>query len=162
MLDDLDELFARLRVAAAPAEIEVLQNGIWQLWLTTADVALDKELESGMRALQAGDHALAIAHFTRIIEANPEFPEGWNKRATAYYLRGEYRASLADIGETLRREPRHFGALWGQAIMLRQLGEYRRALHILGRLAAICPHLPGLQEQQLSLREQLEEGGLSE
>ncbi|OGX85444.1 hypothetical protein [Hymenobacter glacialis] len=69
---------------------------------------------------------------------------------------------MADIRETLRREPRHFGALWGQATMLRQLGEYRRALRILARLAAICPHLPGLQEQQLSLREDLEGGGLSE
>ena len=162
MLNDLDDLFARLRLATAPAEIEVLQNGIWQLWLATTDAALDKELETGMRALQAGDHALAIAHFTRIIEARPDFAEGWNKRATARYLRGEYRASLADIGETLRREPRHFGALWGQATMLRQLGEYRRALRVLGRLAAICPHLPGLQEQQLGLREQLEEDGLLE
>ena len=43
--------------------------------------------------------------------------------------------------------------------MLRQLGEYRRALGILSKLSAICPHLPGLHEQQLSLREQLEEGG---
>ncbi|OGX83288.1 hypothetical protein BEN47_17565 [Hymenobacter lapidarius] len=155
----LDELFSRLQVAAAPAEIEVLQNGIWQVWLATGDVALDKELEAGMRAMQAGDHALAIAHFTSIIEAKPDFAEGWNKRATAYYLRGEYRASLADIRETLRREPRHFGALWGQATMLRQLGEYRRALRILARLAAICPHLPGLQEQQLSVREEMEDNG---
>ncbi len=158
----LDELFARLRLAAAPAEIEVLQNGIWQVWLATGEAALDKELETGMRAMQAGDHAPAIAHFTRIIEVKPDFAEGWNKRATAYYLRGEYRASLADIRETLRREPRHFGALWGQAIMLRQLGDYRRALRVLARLAAICPHLPGLQEQQLSVREDLEGGRLLE
>ena len=62
--------------------------------------------------------------FDEIIAAAPHLAEGWNKRATAYYQRGDYRASLADIAETLRREPRHFGALWGQADMLRQLGEY--------------------------------------
>jgi len=155
----LDELFAQLRTATAPTEIEALQNGIWQLWLATGDVALDKELEAGMRALQAGDQTLAIEHFNRLISLSPDFTEGWNKRATAYYLRGEYRASLDDVAETLRREPRHFGALWGQAGILRQLGEYRRALHVLDRLSAICPHLPGLAEQRLSLREQLEEGG---
>lgn len=160
MNSDLDELFACLRLATAPAEIEVLQNGIWQLWLTTGDLALDKELEAGMRSLQASEHTLAIAHFTHLIEAKPEFMEAWNKRATAYYLRGEYRASLHDIAETLRREPRHFGALWGQAAILQQLGDYQRALQVLARLAAVCPHLPGLQEQQLSLREQLEEGGI--
>jgi tetratricopeptide (TPR) repeat protein len=162
MFDDLDDLFARLRLATAPAEIETLQNGIWQLWLTTNDLVLDKELEAGMRAMQAADQTLAITYFTRIIQQNPAFAEAWNKRATAHYLRGEYRASLADIAETLRREPRHFGALWGQAGILRQLGEYQRALRVLGRLAAICPHLPGLHEQQLALRERLEDGGLLE
>ncbi|MBD2769051.1 tetratricopeptide repeat protein [Hymenobacter sp. BT664] len=154
----LDDLFARLRLATAPAEIETLQNGIWQWWLTTNDLGLDKELEAGMRAMQAADYTLAIQHFTRIIQLRPDFAEGWNKRATAHYLRGEYRASLADIAETLRREPRHFGALGGQADILRQLGEYRRALRVLDRLAAICPYLPGLPEQRLSLRERLEDG----
>ena len=155
----LDDLFARLRLATAPAEIEALQNGIWQLWLTTDDVALDKELEAGMRAMQAADHTSAIAAFTRIIQLQPDFAEAWNKRATAYYLRGEYRASLTDIAETLRREPRHFGALGGQASILQQLGDYPHALQVLGRLAAICPHLPGLREQQLALREQLDGDG---
>ena len=111
----LDDLFARLRLATAPAEIEALQNGIWQVWLSSGNTALDEQLEAGMRAMQAGEHTAAIACFTDIIQLNPNFTEAWNKRATAYYLRGEYRASLADIAETLYREPRHFGALWGQA-----------------------------------------------
>ncbi|MDO7845246.1 tetratricopeptide repeat protein [Hymenobacter sp. M29] len=155
----LDDLFAQLRTATAPAEIEALQSGIWQVWLTSGDVAIDKELEAGMRALQAEDHTLAIKHFTRIIQLKPEFAEAWNKRATAYYLRGEYRASLLDIAETLRREPRHFGALWGQASILRQLGDLGHALRVLNRLSAVCPHMAGLQEQQLHLRERLADGG---
>ena len=154
----LDDLFAQLRTAAAPAEIEALQNGIWQVWLATGDVALDKELEAGVRALNAADYTRAIGHFDALVTTAPDFAEGWNKRATAYYLRGDYRASLADIAETLRREPRHFGALWGQAAILRQLAEPRRALRVLKQLEALCPNLPGLREQQLALREQLEDG----
>ncbi|UOQ98611.1 tetratricopeptide repeat protein [Hymenobacter sp. 5317J-9] len=155
----LDDLFAQLRTATAPAEIEALQSGIWQLWLSSGDAALDKELEAGMRAMQAEDHTLAIALFTHILQINPDFAEAWNKRATAHYLRGEYKASLEDIAETLLREPRHFGALWGKAGILRQLGDYRRALRTLDRLAALCAHLPGLPEQQLALRELLEDSG---
>ncbi|MBO2010614.1 tetratricopeptide repeat protein [Hymenobacter negativus] len=154
----LDDLFARLRLATTPAEIETLQNGIWQLWLTTGDVALDKELEAGMRALQAEEFTVAIKHFTYIIQLNPNFTEAWNKRATAYYLRGDYRASLADINETLLREPRHFGALWGQYSILQQLGFIRQALKSITKLSAICPHTPGLREREHDLREQLEEG----
>lgn len=154
----LDDLFARLRLATAPAEIEALQNGIWQLWLSSGDVALDKEMEVGMRAMQADDLAMAIRQFTKIILLNPDFTEAWNKRATAHYVRGEHRASLADIAETLRREPRHFGALWGRAAILRELGDYRHALTALNSLSAICPGIPGLRAQQLSLEERLEEG----
>ena len=155
----LDDLFTRLRLATAPLEIEALQNGIWQLWLSTGDQGLDKALEAGMRALSAGEYTAAIAQFDLLITAMPEYAEGWNKRATAYYLRGEYRASLLDIAETLRREPRHFGALSGQATILRQLGEPARALRVLNRLADLCPSLPGLAEQRRELREWLEENG---
>ena len=158
----LDDLFARLRTATAPLEIEALQSGIWQAWLSTGDHALDKTLEAGMRAMSAGDHTRAIQEFGQLITAAPDYAEGWNKRATAYYLRGEYRASLLDIAETLRREPRHFGALSGQATILRQLGENRRALRVLNRLAGICPHLPGLTAQHRELRERLEEDGSQE
>ena len=162
MLNDLDDLFARLRLATAPAEIEALQNGIWQLWLTSDDLTLDKALEAGMRAMQAADYTLAIEHFTHIIQLRPAFAEAWNKRATAQYLRGSYRAALADIAETLSREPRHFGALWGQASILRQLGEPHRALVTLSRISAICSNFPGLSEQLHNLREQAENGGFSE
>ncbi|RYU78295.1 tetratricopeptide repeat protein [Hymenobacter persicinus] len=151
----LDALFDQLRTATVPAEIEALQNGIWQLWLETGDALLDKQLEAGMRALAADDYTLAIHEFSAIIEARPAFAEGWNKRATARYLRGEYRTSLLDIAETLRREPRHFGALAGWATILRMLGDDRGALHVLQRLARICPHLPGLQSQLRDLQDRL-------
>ena len=157
MLNDLDELFVRLREAAVPAEIEALQNGLWQLWLTTGEQSLDKYLEAGMRALAAGNYTQAIADFTALIELQPAYAEGWNKRATAYYLRGEYRASLADVRETLRREPRHFGALAGSANMLRTLADYQGTLRILRRLELLCPHWPGLQNQLRELRDQLGE-----
>lgn len=153
----LDELFLRLRTATAPLEIEALQQGIWQLWLETDDVALNKHLESGMRALAAEDYARAIADFSWIIEQHPGYPEGWNKRATAYYLRGEYRASLLDVAQTLLLEPRHFGALSGQATILRMVGDHRGALHTLHRLGRLCPHLPGLQTQLHDLKRRLDD-----
>ncbi|AHJ99636.1 tetratricopeptide repeat protein [Hymenobacter swuensis] len=156
-MDSLDDLFARLREATAPAEIEALQDGIWQLWLTTAHPLLDKRLENGIRALAADDYTLAIHEFTFLTEAMPEYAEGWNKRATAHFLRGEYKASLRDVQETLRREPRHFGALSGWATMLRTLGDARGELRVLRRLEQLCPAWPGLQQQLRNLRDRLDE-----
>ncbi|WP_139925282.1 hypothetical protein [Hymenobacter sp. DG01] len=156
-MNSLNDLFARLREATAPAEIEALQDGIWQIWLTAGHPLLDKYLEAGMRALAAGDYTLAIQQFTLLTETSPDYAEGWNKRATAYYLRGEYNASLRDVRETLRLEPRHFGALSGWATMLRMLGDARGALRVLGRLEKLCPAWPGLQTQLRDLRDQLDD-----
>ncbi|MCB2406547.1 tetratricopeptide repeat protein [Hymenobacter lucidus] len=156
-MDTLDDLFARLRAATSPAEIAALQNGIWQLWLATGERHLDKQLEMGLRALAADDYTQAISIFTALLEEKPAFAEAWNKRATAYYLRGEYRASLLDIAQTLQREPRHFGALSGWATILQVLGDYRAALRVLRRLERLCPHLPGLQARLHELRDQLDE-----
>ncbi|UYZ62446.1 tetratricopeptide repeat protein [Hymenobacter weizhouensis] len=153
---DLDDLFARLRTATAPAEIEALQDGIWQVWLAAGHPVLDKHLEEGMRAMAAGDYTRAIEHFTALVDISPDYAEGWNKRATAHYLRGEYRASLRDIAETLRREPRHFGALSGWSVILRMLGDNRGALQVLRRLEKLCPAWPGLQAQLRDLRDQLD------
>ncbi|WP_426489620.1 tetratricopeptide repeat protein [Hymenobacter sp. 102] len=156
-MDSLDDLFDRLRTAASPAEIEALQDGIWQLWLTTAHPLLDKYLEAGMRALSAEEYTLAIREFTELTVAAPEYAEGWNKRATAYYLRGEFKAALRDVAETLRHEPRHFGALSGWATILRTIGDNRGALRVLQRLEKLCPHWPGLQNQLRDLRDTLED-----
>ena len=155
LLNTLDELFERLRLATTPTEIEALQNGIWQLWLSTGKQRLDKQLEAGMRAMAAGDYSHAIADFTVLIEECPSYAEGWNKRATAYYLRGEYRASIRDIQQTLRLEPRHFGALSGWATMMRMLGDDAGALRVLLRLQRICRYWPGLQTQLHDLRNRL-------
>jgi tetratricopeptide (TPR) repeat protein len=156
----LTDLFARLRLATAPSEIEALQDGIWQIWLELSDAELNKLLETGMRAMQASDHTTAIHDFSQIILLAPDLAEGWNKRATAYYLRGEYRASLDDIAETLAREPRHFGALWGKFNILRQLGSLGAASKTLKQLADLCPNFPGLREQQRTLQEGMEDDEL--
>ena len=56
---------------------------------------------------------VAIEHFTALIDHAPDFAEGWNARATAYYQTGDFGPSIADIGQVLTLNPRHFGALVG-------------------------------------------------
>lgn len=156
-MSTLDDLFARLREATAPSEIEALQEGIWQIWLTTGDNVLDKHLEAGMRYLAADNYTLAISEFSAIIARNPLYAEGWNKRATAYYLRGEYRASLDDVRQALLLEPRHFGALSGRATMLLHLGDVAGAMRTLRQMERLCPQWPGLQARLRDLGDQLDE-----
>jgi tetratricopeptide (TPR) repeat protein len=95
-----------------------------------------------MGAEHLGD---AIATFTRVIELKPDFAEAWNKRATAYFLAGDYRRSLADCDEVIKRNPDHFGALSGYGQIYLQLDQPEKALEYFRRALEINPNLDGVQ-----------------
>jgi tetratricopeptide (TPR) repeat protein len=76
-----------------------------------------------------------------IIVSNPDYAEGWNQRATIDYLLGDYQDSLKDIAETLKREPRHFGALSGKVLVLLKLGDKTGARAALVKALEIDPFL---------------------
>lgn len=141
----LDELFAALGRADV-GEWQVIEDEIWQLWSESGSPSIDLLLERGMAALAADEVEAAIEHFTALIDHAPDFAEGWNGRATAYFVAGLYGPSLADIRQTLALEPRHFGALSGLGLILEDLGETARALQALRNVAKIHPHHPDIGE----------------
>ena len=151
----LETLFQQLKTTESRTEIELIQADIWQVWLDTGQPASDQWMARGLNAMSDQDYDEAIDFFTQIIEAQPDYAEGWNKRATAYYLRGNYKASIDDIEQTLALEKRHFGALSGLASIYRTIGDDRRALKTLEKLAAIMPADETVQKQIQQLRGEL-------
>ena len=83
----------------------------------------------------------AIDTFTAIIKKKPDFAEGWNKRATIYFLVGEYEKSLADCAEVVKRNPDHFGVLSGYGQIYVQLDQPERALDYFQRALKVNPNL---------------------
>jgi tetratricopeptide (TPR) repeat protein len=92
------------------------------------------------------DFVTAIEHFTALIDHAPEFAEGYNARATAFFRQGLYGPSMADIRATLALNPRHFGALIGLGAIMEEVGEPEKALSAYGAAAAIHPNEPDLKE----------------
>jgi tetratricopeptide (TPR) repeat protein len=90
----------------------------------------------GRRELEA-----AVETFSRVIQRRPDFAEGWNKRATVYFLLGDYRRSLADCDEVVARNPYHWGALSGYGMIYMKLDEPSRAIEYLERALAVNPNL---------------------
>ncbi len=109
-------------------------------------------MRKGIRALGQRDYDRALTFFNQVISLDPEFSEGWNKRATVRFLRGEFKESLEDIEATLILEPRHFGALEGRGMIYENLGESRNALEAYERVRLIHPHMRGLKEKIQMLR----------
>ena len=151
----LEELFQQLQTTESRAETELLQADIWQVWLDTGTPKTDQWMAQGLTAMSDQEYDEAIDLFTQIIEAQPQYAEGWNKRATAYYLRGNYKAAIDDIERTLALEDRHFGALSGLVSIYRTIGDDRGALRTLERLADIMPGDEAVQQQIYRVRGEL-------
>jgi len=118
-----EDLMNSLRDAPNKAVADELSAQIWQIWLTAPDAAAQEVLDAAMVRRQAYDFLGAIEQLDRLVETYPDYAEGWNQRATMHFLRGDFEASLADVAETLAREPRHFGALAGKSVILFQQGK---------------------------------------
>ncbi|SFJ53002.1 tetratricopeptide repeat protein [Jannaschia pohangensis] len=110
------------------AEAGRLADEILERWTHSGSATLDLLLRRGQDAMAEGDFPRAIAHLTALTDHAPEFAEGWNQRATAFFLTERFGEALADIEQVLILEPRHFGALTGLAIILEQTGEDAAAL----------------------------------
>ncbi len=141
----LDELFAQLS-QADPNDAKRIEREIWTEWSKSGSPAMDLLLERGRTAMQAGDIPTAIEHLTALTDHAPDFAEGWNALATAYFQAGEYGPSIEDIGKTLTLNPRHFGALSGLGLIFEQLGDEERALEAYRAALAIHPQLEGIKE----------------
>lgn len=137
----LDRLFAALHGTVDAEEANRLTSLIWIVWNHAEDPETDRLLTEGNSALERLELETALVRFNAVIERDPEFVEGWNKRATLYYVMGKYRASIDDIQEVLAREPRHFGALAGLGMNYEALGYDRRALNAWRRALKVNPHL---------------------
>ena len=121
------------------------EQGLWALWSRSGDAAVDRLMAAGVGQMQAGRFAAAIAAFSDVIRRKPAFAEGWNKRATVYYLAGDYTRSLRDCDEVLKRNPRHFGALSGYGQIYFRLEQYGKALEYWRRALEVNPNMPGVE-----------------
>src|SRR6185503_5786206 len=101
-MDDLPALVKSLR-DSDPLVRETAERAMWDIWSRSGDTEIDRLFRQGVEEMSARAVDAAIATFTRIIEKKPEFAEGWNKRATVYFLMGEYAKSLADCDEVMKR-----------------------------------------------------------
>lgn len=155
----IDTLFERLQTADADATVDIEQD-IIRLWSQSGSVSTDLLLRRGRAAMAANDLVSAIVDLTTLTALAPDFAEGWNARATAHFLNGDFRRSINDIVEVLRRNPRHFGAINGLALIFEARGDYWSALQAYERLLALSPNRRGAAEavsrlEDLLARQQL-------
>ena len=145
LMADLPQLAAALR-DTDPLVRELAEGAMWQVWSRSGDATIDRLFETGVAQMQASQGDEAVETFSEIIRRRPDFAEGWNKRATVYYMMGEYQKSLADCDEVMKRNPYHFGALSGYGMIYMQLDQPATALTYFERALAVNPNLESTRQ----------------
>ncbi|MCC8431816.1 tetratricopeptide repeat protein [Reyranella aquatilis] len=148
----LDTLFAKLQAATDPSAIRSLEAAIWEQWVMVPDMSQRAMMMRGIAEMQQQEFKTSIDTFTRLIDVAPDLPEAWNKRATVHWLMGNFTASLADICETVKREPRHFGAYSGLGMIRAEMGENARAIAAFELARKWNPHIAGIDGEINRLR----------
>jgi len=155
---ELDKLFFQLKNTKDLSSAQIIENKIQKIWsIHPSDdrrgFRLTELLDQGSRLINMGELNKAYNLFTKIIATEPDWSEAWNKRATVLYLMNQYQNSLDDIKITLVLEPRHFGALSGQALNYMELKKYEKAIQSYRAAQKIYPVLDSAKKMIPELQE---------
>jgi tetratricopeptide (TPR) repeat protein len=116
------------------------------VWSRSGDDETDRLLLIGIAEMNEQQLTGAVETFSEVIRRRPDFAEGWNKRATALFMLGDYKRSLADCDEVMKRNPYHYGALSGYGMIYLRLSLPARALDYFERALKVNPNLMELRE----------------
>jgi tetratricopeptide (TPR) repeat protein len=153
---NLDFLFGALKAAPDEVSAKHVEARIWAIWAATPSDTAALLMARARVAMEAQNLDVALKLLNAVVKLRPDYVEGWNRRATVYFLKNDYVRSLEDIRQVLVREPRHFGALAGLGMIMEEFGDDKHALEAFRRALALNPRLEKVPELVKSLTEKVE------
>jgi tetratricopeptide (TPR) repeat protein len=143
---DLESLFSELKNAPNVEAAKTAESAILRRFLISGSDTVDLLMTWAIDSMNKEDYPLALDILDNVITMKPDFAEGWNKRATVYYLADEYGKSLSDIRRVLALQPKHFGALSGLGMIMRELGQKEKAIAAFREALAVDPYLDSVKK----------------
>lgn len=151
----LEQLFVELRKAKTEQSAQRVSNRIRQVWIQSGSASIDLMMEWAQQAIQQEKYDVALDFLDQVVLLQPDYPDGWNRRATVHYIMENYSKAMADIARTLELEPRHFIALNAMAAILTETGHAQPALNAYRRLLDVYPMQREAQREFGKLADQL-------
>jgi tetratricopeptide (TPR) repeat protein len=152
----LDKLFDELAVSPDDAHSARFEAEILKRLHASGSATTDLLMSWAIEAMNKKRYGDALDILDQVILLDPDFVEGWNKRATVHFLMKDYGKSISDIQHTLALEPRHFGALSGFGMILRDIGEDQLAADAFRKALAVHPQLKNARDALESLEAKID------
>jgi tetratricopeptide (TPR) repeat protein len=124
----------------SPLARRTASSALWDLWYHEAGNDAFERIEVLSSALRFHDYPRALRLADELVRRYPRFAEGWNRRATLYWLLGRYEDSIADCRRGLALNPNQFAAWQGMGLCQLHLGEVREALRSLRAARRLQPY----------------------
>jgi tetratricopeptide (TPR) repeat protein len=142
----LDDLFGRLAHTSDTDEAKGIAGAIERIWMRSGSDTADLLMRRAMAALTTERYDLAEQVLTAVVEIDPGWSEGWDKRATARFFAEDFSGAMEDISHVLAIEPRHFGALAGMGFILEKSGLDKDALRVFRKTLEIYPQQDAIRK----------------
>lgn len=151
----LDRLFAELKKAASHPDAAPIAARIQRQWANSGSATVDLLMQRAADSMTNKDGAAAMDVLDQAIVLDPDYAEAWNRRATLNFTMNQWGKSLADIEQTLLREPRHWGAMMGLGMILEQTGHKDEAFETYMQVLNVYPSLDSAQKAAGRLADEL-------
>ena len=142
----LDALYTRLKAAEDAEDAKGVAAAIERVWLRSGSDTADLLMTRAVAAMAGDDYKTAESLLDSIVSLEPEWAEGWNKRAMARFQADNLDGAMSDLEHALKIEPRHFVALAGLGAILHKSGLDKRALDAYRRALDLYPQQPDIRK----------------
>ncbi|MET2832707.1 tetratricopeptide repeat protein [Mesorhizobium shangrilense] len=156
----LDQLFIDLKRERNEKAAERIAGRIWGEWSQSGSASIDLMMQWSQKAIENQKFDVALDFLDQVVTLQPNYAEGWNRRATVHFMMKNLGKSMSDIDHALQLEPRHFGALSGLAQIMALTGHKQSALEAWQKVLAIYPMMRNAQDQVATLSEELAGEGI--
>ncbi len=133
------------------------EQALWAIWFRSGEQSVDDMLQKGAEHIKTERYAEAVNLLTEVTQIAPEFAEGYNQRAIAYFMLEEWEQSIDDCKKAVTLNPVHFGAFAGMGQCYLRLGNLQEALEAFQQSLEIHPGLYGVGHTILQIQDALQE-----
>lgn len=156
----LGNLYEQLEAAENKDSAGLIAETIEKLWLNSGSATIDLLMQRVQKAIENEDLQAALKLLNAVVTIEPNYLEGWNKRAMVHFLRKDYEHSLGDLRHVLALEPRHFRAIHGLGLILQEFGEKKSALKAFRKVLEVYPQLDSARQAERELSREVEGQGI--
>jgi tetratricopeptide (TPR) repeat protein len=148
----VNHLLDALKAAPTEEEAAPLEAQITQLWLNAGTPAVMLLMQRGLREMKADTPQDALDDLGAAITLEPDYAEAYHQRAIARFAAGDTAGAIADLHETLARQPRDFAAFRTLAEIAASREDWKSAYAAWQQLMQVDPKTPGGEEKLKDLR----------